>query len=81
MQTKPDIEKMAMRASTRVEQVRRTLGECRDLWSEIAAKNPAGINERWLRAFARGQIISPPAQRFMVIERYLVELRKLPARI
>ena len=70
-----------MRASTRVEQVRRILGECRDLWEEIAAKQPAGINERWLRAFARGQIISPPAQRFIVVERFLVDSRKLPERI
>jgi hypothetical protein len=70
---------MAERASSRVEEVRLALREHADLWDAMVGMN--GIETRWIRAFATGQINQPPANRFLALERFLMDRRLLTRRL
>ena len=69
---------IVQKASARVEEVRLAVRASPDSWSGVVGMH--GIQERWLRAFASGQIKQPPANRFLAIERWLVERRVISRR-
>ena len=70
---------MAQKAEARVEEVRLAVRALPDRWAALSGMN--GVEERWLRAFASGQIKQPPANRFLAIERWLVENRLISRRV
>lgn len=74
-----DNKLIASKSSIRLEEVRRAIKAHPDTWERMAGLN--GVNKRWLRAFASGQITRPPADRFMSIERWLVLNRLLHNRV
>lgn len=69
-----DKRAIAKAAQERVGAVRGQLDRRRDVWPDLDGL--LGINKRWLRAFASGQIKNPPADRFMAVEAMLGSLRK-----
>lgn len=64
-----DKKAIARRAKEKVAAVRVEVDRRRDLWPDLDGL--LGINKRWLRAFASGQIQNPPADRFMAVVAYL----------
>jgi len=70
---------IAQKAQARVEEIRIALREAPERWVALIGMN--GIRERWLRAFAFGQIKQPPANRFLAIERWLIENRIISRRV
>jgi hypothetical protein len=74
-----DNKAIAQKAGARVEEVREIVRAAREQWNDMAGMN--GINVRWLRAFANGQIKQPPAERFLALERWLTEQRLLTRRV
>jgi hypothetical protein len=71
-------KQVAQQASARVEEVRLALRDHPECWSDMDGM--AGIAERWLRAFSNGQILQPPAIRFLAIERFLSDRRIITRR-
>jgi hypothetical protein len=69
---------IVQKAAARVEEVRLAVRADPDSWAGLAGMH--GIQERWLRAFASGQIKQPPANRFLAIERWLMERRVISRR-
>jgi hypothetical protein len=70
---------IAAKAAARVEEVRRAIEANKERWPEMCGMN--GTNERWLRAFVEKQFKQPPADRFLSIERWLVENRLVTKRV
>lgn len=64
-----DKRDVARKAVSRVNAARGLVVEHRERWPEL--NGLLGINKRWLRAFASGQIQQPTAARFLAIESYL----------
>jgi hypothetical protein len=70
---------IAHKALARVEEVRIAVRDNPDRWPAMQGMN--GVQERWLRAFASGQIKQPPASRFLAIERWMIENRVITRRV
>jgi hypothetical protein len=74
-----DNKLIATKSANRMEEVRRTLRRNPEHWPKMAGMN--GTNPRWLRAFARGQIRRPPADRFLSVELWLINAGLLHSRV
>lgn len=74
-----DKRAIARAAKAKVDAIRSQVDEHRDLWPGMDGL--LGINKRWLRAFASGQIQNPPADRFVAVVAVLgaVARKKSPA--
>lgn len=57
----------------KIERVRKILNDNRKRWPEVADLSCVG--ERYVRAFARRQIVNPPADRFMLLAQAVLDLR------
>ncbi len=66
-----DKRDVARKVVSRVNAARGLVVANRERWPEL--QGCLGINKRWLRAFASGQIQQPPADRFLAIESCLDE--------
>jgi hypothetical protein len=71
-----DKRDVARKALSRVNAARDLVVENRERWPEL--QGLLGINKRWLRAFASGQIAQPPAARFLAIESCLGNGQRRP---
>jgi hypothetical protein len=71
-------KQIAVQANARVEEIRLALRDHPECWIDVTGMN--GVAERWLRAFAGGQIKQPPANRFLAIERFLSDRRLVTRR-
>ena len=69
-----DKRQVAKDAVSRVNAARDLVVAYRERWSEL--EGVLGINKRWLRALASGQIQRPPADRFLAIESLLGEKKR-----
>jgi hypothetical protein len=69
-----DKRTIARDAKAKVDTLRSQVDKRRDLWPGM--NGLLGINKRWLRAFASGQIQNPPADRFVAVEAYIGTLQK-----